>query len=340
MGKIIIGVHGLGNKPPKDLLESWWKQSIEEGLIRIGYTHRKFDFELVYWADTLNAVPLNPDETDKDNKLYISERYVPAPERRRNKPKGFKERSINIFKRYRDKILFHESMHENFPSFTDLIIKHFFKDLSIYLTEKYANAEEANPDSLVKDEIRLKLINILKKYKGDDILLITHSMGSIISYDVLIHSEKDVTIDSLITMGSPLGIPFMIDRLKNEFSTVPGDEKRLRTPENILSEWINLADPADKLAQKAGMRKIFKMNSREIAPEIKLIFNDYESEGIENPHKSFGYLRTPELAHIVNEFLNRGRNKFVIWLSKIFHRFIFWLKQKYDQIKSGFVKLK
>jgi len=338
MSKIIIGVHGLGNKPPKDLLESWWKQSIEDGLIRSGYTHRNIEFELVYWADTLNPVPLNPDETDKDNKLYISERYVSAPERRRKKPKGFKERFINIFKRYRDKILFHESMHENFPSFTDLIIKHFFKDLSLYLTQKFT--EETKSDSLVKEEIRLRLINTLKKYKGDDILLITHSMGSIISYDVLIHSEKDVTIDSLITMGSPLGIPFMFDKLKNEFSKVPGDENRLRTPENILNEWINLADPADKLAQKAGLRKIFKMNSREIGPDIKLLFNDYESEGIENPHKSFGYLRTPELAHIVNEFLHRGRNKFVIWLSKISHHFIFWLKQKYDQIKSRFVKSK
>jgi hypothetical protein len=336
MGKIIIGVHGLGNKPPKDILESWWKQSITEGLERSGYTHRKFDFELVYWADTLNPTPLNPDETDKDNNLYISERYVPAPERKRKKPKGFKERFINFFKRHRDKLLFHESMHENFPAFTDLIIKHFFKDLSLYLTEKYA--EEANPDSLVKDEIRLKLINTLKKHKGEHILLITHSMGSIISYDVLIHSEKDVNIDSLITMGSPLGIPFMFDKLKNEFSKVPGDENRLRTPENIITEWINLADPADKLAQKAGLRKIFKMNSHEIGPDMRTIFNDYESEGIENPHKSFGYLRTPILAHIVNEFLHRGRNKFIIWLSKIFHQIIFWFKQKYDHIKTKFFK--
>jgi hypothetical protein len=338
MGKIIIGVHGLGNKPPKYLLESWWKQSIAEGLQRNGYAHRKFDFELVYWADALNPAPLNPDETDKDDKLYINERYIPSPERRRKRPKGFKEHFINFFKKHRDSLLFHESMHENFPSFTDLIIKHFFKDLSLYLTQKFT--EETKSDSLVKEEIRLKLINTLEKYKGDDILLITHSMGSIISYDVLIHSEKDVKIDSLITMGSPLGIPFMFDKLKNEFSIVPGDENRLRTPDNILTEWINLADPADKLAQKAGLRKIFKMNSREIGPDMRTIFNDYESEGIENPHKSFGYLRTPELAHIVNEFLHRGRNKFIIWLSKIFHQIIFWFKQNYNQLKNKFVKTK
>ena len=46
-------------------------------------------------------------------------------------------------------------------------------------------------------------------------LVITHSMGSIITYDVLVHSENNIKIDSLVTMGSPLGIPFMFEKLKN-----------------------------------------------------------------------------------------------------------------------------
>jgi hypothetical protein len=29
---IIIGVHGLLNKPPKETLEKWWSESINEGL--------------------------------------------------------------------------------------------------------------------------------------------------------------------------------------------------------------------------------------------------------------------------------------------------------------------
>jgi len=321
MDKIIIGVHGLGNKPPKDLLESWWKQAISEGLKRSGFIHKKFNFELVYWADSLNPVPLNPDETDKGKKLYLNEKYTPAPKRKRSKPKGFKDHFIKFFKRQRDNILFNKSIHDSFPSFTDLIIKHFFKDLAIYLTQKYEDKNES--DSLAKDEIRSKLINTLKKHKGKDMLVITHSMGSIITYDVLVHSEINIKIDSLVTMGSPLGIPFMFEKLKNKISSVPGDNNRLRTPENILTEWINLADPEDKLAQKAGMRKIFKTNSHDIGPDMKLIYNDYEIEGIQNPHKSFGYLRTPELALIINDFFNRGKSKFIIWLTEKFNQFIF-----------------
>ena len=60
MDKIIIGIHGLGNKPPKDLFDNWWQQSIAEGLKRIGRPRHDFNFELVYWADSLHPVPLNP----------------------------------------------------------------------------------------------------------------------------------------------------------------------------------------------------------------------------------------------------------------------------------------
>jgi hypothetical protein len=35
MAKIIIGIHGLWNKPPKKNLNAWWKASIFEGIKRI-----------------------------------------------------------------------------------------------------------------------------------------------------------------------------------------------------------------------------------------------------------------------------------------------------------------
>ena len=312
MDKIIIGIHGLGNKPPKDLLEKWWQQSIAEGLKRIGHPRKEFNFELVYWADSLHPVPLNPNETDKSNDLYLSERYVPASKRIKNRRNGFKEKFINFFKRQRDKILFNESMHANFPSFTDLIIKHFFKDLDIYFTQKCV--EENKSDCLAKDIIREIITNALKKHKRKDILLIAHSMGTIVTYEVLINSERNVTIDSLITMGSPIGVPFIFDKLKNDFNVVPDDNNKLRTPENIKTEWINLTDTEDKVARSVELSELFKFNSNNVKPYSKLVNNDYESEGIENQHKSFGYLRTPELAQIIDDFLYRGKSKIIIWL--------------------------
>ena len=327
MAKIIIGIHGLGNKPPKYLLEKWWQLAINEGLKKIKSHFAQYDFELVYWADSLHPNPLNPYEDEEDSNLYLSERYEPATKTKKVKSNGFKEKFINFFRKQRDKIIFNETLHVKFPSLTDLIIKHFFKDLNIYLTQKCV--EENKSDCLAKDIIRDNLADILRKHKEKEILLIAHSMGTIVAYEVLIAVEDEVNIDSLITIGSPLGVPFIFEKLKNDKSVVPGEESKLKTPENILTEWKNLADLNDKIARSADMSKLFKMSSHNIAPVMEVVENDYESEGIENPHKSFGYLRTPELAQIIDDFLCRGKNKLLVWFIKKFNK----LKNKLPKIK-------
>lgn len=57
MAKVIIGIHGLGNKPPGQLLEKWWKMSMIEGLKLNGHNKRLPRFELVYWADVIHSSP-------------------------------------------------------------------------------------------------------------------------------------------------------------------------------------------------------------------------------------------------------------------------------------------
>ena len=55
MSKIIIGIHGLGNKPSRAILKEWWQKSIAEGLNKYNYPINQFEFELVYWADILTS---------------------------------------------------------------------------------------------------------------------------------------------------------------------------------------------------------------------------------------------------------------------------------------------
>jgi hypothetical protein len=323
MDKIIIGIHGLGNKPPKYLLEEWWRLAIKEGLNRIGSHFPKFNFELVYWADSLHPDPLNPYEDDEESELYLSEGYEPATNIKKIKLNGWKENLINYFNKQRAKLLFNETLHVKFPSLTDLIIKHFFKDLDIYLTQQCV--EENKSDCLAQDIIRDKLIDKLRKHKDKDILLIAHSMGTIVTYEVLIEVEKEINIDSLITIGSPLGVPFIFEKLKNEKSLVPGEKSKLKTPDNILTGWNNLADLDDKIARSADMSKLFKSNLHCVAPVMEVVENDYESEGIENPHKSYGYLRTQQVAQIIDDFLCRGKSKLILWLTRKFDQFKFKL---------------
>ncbi len=78
-GNIIIGIHGLANKPEEKTLEDWWKKSISEGLEEnCGVKNPSFDFEMVYWADLLYKNPQHEDKAFNFDKLYNKEPYRPA----------------------------------------------------------------------------------------------------------------------------------------------------------------------------------------------------------------------------------------------------------------------
>ena len=75
MSNIIIGIHGLGNKPPPKTLSRWWQAAIREGLERIKKPNPPFTFELVYWAHYLYPLPLKPRIKDTEN-LHKSYGYL------------------------------------------------------------------------------------------------------------------------------------------------------------------------------------------------------------------------------------------------------------------------
>jgi len=312
--KIIIGIHGLGNKPPKILFEEWWRLSILEGLRNIGYRRTNLNFELVYWADVLHPVPLDPYEKDEDSELFLEEKYNSAVNRKAEENNSLKSSMAQYIREQFNNILFNEKLHINFPSITDFIIKHFFKDLSVYLTENCVS--ENNSECLAKDVIQERLHQVLLKHKDKDILLISHSMGTIVAYDVLSKYNNELNINTWVTTGSPLGVPFIYGELK--FESHQTKSSLAVTPNSITSNWFNLADLNDKLAVNYELDKLFAPNIHGIKPGAMLINNDYESNGIKNPHKTYGYLRSPELSQIIDNFLCIGKSKFSIWMRKKF----------------------
>ena len=78
MANVIIGIHGLGNKPPKHQLEHWWKLAMEEGLENNNYKVALPKFEMVYWADILCDKPLSEDEKNPESPYFMDETYTKA----------------------------------------------------------------------------------------------------------------------------------------------------------------------------------------------------------------------------------------------------------------------
>ena len=82
MPKVIVGIHGLANKPEKEVLAEWWVKSIREGLAKnCGLLNPEFDFQMVYWADLLYRYRVHQDKNFKFDKLYNNEPYIEGANR-------------------------------------------------------------------------------------------------------------------------------------------------------------------------------------------------------------------------------------------------------------------
>ncbi|MFQ5709465.1 MAG: alpha/beta hydrolase [bacterium] len=304
--KIIIGIHGIGNKPPKMLLELWWKKAICEGLQRIGHPRRFFNFELVYWSHFLHSDPLSLSVKDKNNPLYLKHPYAPANSNRANRtPSLLKKRWLGLVEKVLDALFLTENKIYNFDRISDLIIRKKFRDLDLYYHKKNVDSTAAGLHA--KTAIRQELAKVLKKHKRKRILLIAHSMGSIIAYDVLTQVVPEVKIETFLTIGSPLGLPAIMKKIFREQQIDFKEEKKVPTPENIRKSWVNFSDLDDGITMNYDLCDDFKENSHHVGPVDVLVNNDYEHHGVKNPHKSYGYLRTPEVAAVIHEFLREER---------------------------------
>ncbi len=228
------------------------------------------------------------------------------------------KRVLDYLERQLYKIFLKEDMSIEYAAVTDLVIRRYFKDLDIYYSKRCRDRK--NTMCRARDVIRGNLARVLRKYRRKDILLIAHSMGSIVAYDVLTQSVPDIRIHTLITMGSPLGLPVVMLKILSEQRKKPQKHLTAQTPENIVGTWYNFADPQDKVATVYNLSEDYKENSRHVRPIDIIVHSDYEYEGERNPHSVYGYLRTQEMARVIYNFLHHGHPKSRIWLSDRINR--------------------
>lgn len=280
---LIIGVHGLGNKPRPKVVEDWWIAAIAEGLSRHGRGKKlKVRFELVYWADLMYPEPLRVAD--------IGEPYVPAAGEG-PLPRGVVSIRKLAAGRTREGMLKFMGLACKVPlgeKFVHRHVKAKMPDLHSYRT-----------DEAVRNAVQSRLIKRLRSARRwrRDVMLIAHSMGSIVAYDVLkdAHSTvRGLEVAHFVTVGSPLGMA--------ELKTVV--DGPLMVPE-CVAHWSNFSDPKDPISSwDATITEDYKTNSRGVAVWDRLVANGYvDSEGEPNPHKIYGYLRTPEISDLIAGFV-------------------------------------
>jgi hypothetical protein len=138
---------------------------------------------------------------------------------------------------------------------------------------------------------------------GQPVLLIAHSMGSVIAYDSLwemSHGSRDhLRLDMLLTMGSPLGQNYMRKRLKGA-----GQPGYARYPTNI-GRWKNLAAIGDLTALDRRLSDDFDgMLELGLLDEFEdeRLLNWFRLEGQLNVHAEYGYLVNEKTARTIVEW--------------------------------------
>jgi len=231
---------------------------------------------------------------------------------------------VDFLSRQLNRIFLNDDLSLNYTYITDAIVSKYFKDLDIYYSKKVTN--ENGHIGLVHDLIRERLVAKLKEHKNDDIMLISHSMGSIIAFDVLTFLAPEIRINTFITIGSPLGLPVVISKIASEHKQMRNTTRLMSTPPGIFNNWINFSDILDKVAFNYKLSDDFSENNLGIKPVDFLVINNYEFNEIRNPHKSFGYLRTSEFSRILNDFILSEELTMKQKIASQIRRFVIYLK--------------
>ena len=159
----------------------------------------------------------------------------------------------------------------------------------------------------IREKLKEQLRPILEK--NENVLLIGHSLGSVIAYDTLwelSHIEKlPGKVDMFLTIGSPLGMNYVQRRLAGNNYTA-----KKKYPDNI-NHWANISAEGDLTA----LDRVFSDDFHEMI-ELKLIdkiedhcegiYNFFRNEEGLNTHRSYGYLVNPAVGKVIADWWQKN----------------------------------
>lgn len=257
----IVFIHGLSNKPaPQDLRRIWL-----EALALSVNGDPGFDLGAVgvedtflYWADLFYDKPLPAAqyESRKDElaQSVDEEVYLPDDEWTR---KMEAKLVFDIVQPFADAPVDPATAeYERIPIpwvIKKQVIKHFLLEAHHYLFNVNG----------IRDTIRERVMEALGKIgQGTQMVLVGHSLGSIIAYDVLTGLKDCPQVQGLLTLGSPLGIDEVQDKLiwtrKNGFPSA-----------NLQGDWVNVYDPYDVVARlDPRIANDFKQEGKEVVLDV------------------------------------------------------------------------
>ncbi|MBZ5752676.1 hypothetical protein [Metabacillus rhizolycopersici] len=320
----MIIIHGRSIKPRFHIKEKMVRASLIEGIRRLdnnaayALENNEVKVSLIYYGDILNRILVdkNPELTKRmtsigDNWYVPDGRDTKQLEKLLSRPLNSHTKSDyqaliekNEIIKFGDDIARAVSPILNVFGINRRVINRVLPDLGGYINSR-----------VISSEIRERLQPTLKKalLEKDDIVLISHSMGCILAYDVLWKFSRMSEYKELwnkkvglwLTLGCPLGEPAVKESLYD--SNEPNDGMY---PKNIV-DWVNVSAQDDFISHDGSLNDDFhQMIDRDLIRSIKDIQQIYtfwvDSKGHCNPHKLYGYLNHPRVAEILIEWIYKS----------------------------------
>lgn len=259
----ITFIHGIANKPPdKTLLRIWRDALARDGGIDLGASG--VTSSMVYWADVMYEAPL-PDEPayesaelseSTDLAIKASDPKVDLSWKQQLPPDekvwvNELEAKLKIQAAVDDAItppidaIGPEFERIPLPGFLKReLMKTFLRDVHHYLFNTTFSPRPGTTYQ-VQDEIRKRMVAALEEGASKDgpHIVVSHSMGTVISYDCLRRVGNCPRVDALMTIGSPLGLDEVQDGLRPEYNSEDGFPSA-----RVNGRWVNVYDHLDPVA--------------------------------------------------------------------------------------------
>ena len=307
--RVLIYVHGRQSQPAPEALLELVLAALDMGIAR-DFPDARDAFlaiakRLAYFGDHTNAL-LSSLGVEYDEQLDLGDARN-ALQHLRGFPKR-KKFSLSNYDRLPGKSAVREMAADigapllRSLGLADKVMGKVVPELQAYwkLTEQFGRP--------VREAVRNALRDAL--LAGEHVLLVSHGIGSIVTWDVLWQLSHDerwqdtaaAKVDLWLTLGAPLGDNAVRGRLKGA-----KEQGRARYPANVMS-WHNVSAEDDWLCHDNTLADDFRpMLKQKQVSAIRdyHVYNLAVRYGRSDPHCPLGYLAHPRVAQILSDWLQR-----------------------------------
>jgi hypothetical protein len=253
-------IHGIANKPASEDLLRIWKEAMADAADALPLGDHGVTSSMVYWADLLYGDP-EADASAFEGVLETSAEAIdggggalpPQPKTQEEKEflAGLRAKMTTLSDAELETVSLPPVPAQpqgTLAALERVPLPWFIKKrfLNAYLRDVHHylfDVEFAPPGRapvFVQRTIRQRFVEaVCASAATKPHIVVSHSMGTVIAYDCLKRVGGCAAVDGLITLGSPLGLDEIQDKLQPEWSRADG------FPQKVSGDWVNVFDRLD-----------------------------------------------------------------------------------------------